>query len=93
VQRALCCAQLLLDDFTGHNIEATAALLDTAGRFLYRTPETHERMATMAEVSSLKMARFCGTVRLACYSHSSGPRQVWLVCTTDRAGSLSWVLA
>lgn len=46
------CAQLLLDDFAGHNIEATAALLDTAGRFLYRTPETHERMATMAEVHS-----------------------------------------
>jgi regulator of nonsense transcripts 2 len=46
------CTQLLLDDFAGHNIEATAALLDTAGRFLYRTPETHERMATMAEVRS-----------------------------------------
>lgn len=43
-------AQLLLDDFSGPNIEATAALLDTAGRFLYRTPETHERMASMAEV-------------------------------------------
>jgi hypothetical protein len=50
---ACVCAQLLLDDFAGHNIEATAALLDTAGRFLYRTPETHERMATMAEVSPL----------------------------------------
>lgn len=43
-------AQLLLDDFSGHNVEAVAALLDTAGRFLYRLPETHERMATMAEV-------------------------------------------
>ena len=49
------CTQLMLDDFTGHNIEATAALLDTAGRFLYRTPETHERMATMAEVRPLSL--------------------------------------
>lgn len=40
----------MLDDFSGHNVEATAALLDTAGRFLYRLPETHDRMATMAEV-------------------------------------------
>lgn len=42
----------LLDDFAGHNVEAAAELLDTAGRFLYRLPETHSRMANMAEVNT-----------------------------------------
>lgn len=36
-------------------MEAAAALLDTAGRFLYRLPETHERMATMAEVGGMRL--------------------------------------
>ena len=40
----------MLDDFSGHNVEAVAELLDTAGRFLYHLPESHSRMASMAEV-------------------------------------------
>lgn len=40
----------MLDDFSGSNVDAVAELLDTAGRFLYRLPETHVRMANMAEV-------------------------------------------
>ena len=43
----------LLDDFAGHNVDAAAALVEAAGRFLYRLPETHMRMANMLDVRSL----------------------------------------
>ena len=43
----------MLDYFGGHNVEAVAELLDTAGRFLYRLPESHSRMASMAEACLL----------------------------------------
>ena len=42
----------MLDEFGGSNVDAVAELLDTAGRFLYRLPETHVRMANMADVRS-----------------------------------------
>lgn len=42
----------LLDDFVGHNVDAAAALVDTAGRFLYRLPETQTRMNNMLEVAA-----------------------------------------
>ncbi|CAL8462985.1 g2519 [Coccomyxa elongata] len=40
----------LLDDFVGHNVDAAAALVETAGRFLYRLPETQTRISNMLEV-------------------------------------------
>ncbi|KAK9825703.1 hypothetical protein WJX81_008105 [Elliptochloris bilobata] len=40
----------LLDDFSGHNVDAAAALVEAAGRFLLRLPETETRMANMLEV-------------------------------------------
>lgn len=40
----------LLDDFTHHNIDAACALIETAGEFLIRLPETHIRMENMLEV-------------------------------------------
>lgn len=40
----------LLDDFTHHNIDAACALIETAGGFLIRLPETHIRMENMLEV-------------------------------------------
>ena len=43
--------QSLLDDFVQHNVDTACGLLETSGRFLYRLPETHTRMANMAEVS------------------------------------------
>ena len=46
----------MLDDFSGSNVDAVAELLDTAGRFLYRLPETHVRMANMADVRSCARA-------------------------------------
>ncbi|KAL4452134.1 hypothetical protein ABPG75_007796 [Micractinium tetrahymenae] len=40
----------LLDDFAGHNIDAACAMVETAGRFFYRLPETSTRMANFLEV-------------------------------------------
>ncbi|MEW5315382.1 MAG: hypothetical protein WDW38_006816 [Sanguina aurantia] len=34
----------LLDDFQGHNIDAAVAMVETAGLFMHRVPETHDRM-------------------------------------------------
>lgn len=42
----------LLDDFAGHNVDAAAALVEAAGRFLLRLPETETRMANMLEARS-----------------------------------------
>ena len=41
---------MLLDDFSGHNVEAAAALVEGAGRFLFRLPESQTRMANMLDV-------------------------------------------
>jgi len=35
---------MLLFDFTHHNIEMTCALLETCGRYLYRTADSHQRL-------------------------------------------------
>lgn len=42
--------QACLDDFTHHNIDVACNLLETCGRFLYRSPETTVRMANMLEI-------------------------------------------
>ena len=36
--------QMLLFDFSHHNIEMACAMLETCGRCLYRTPESHQRV-------------------------------------------------
>ena len=40
-------SKLLLDNFTHHNIDMACNLLETCGRFLYRSPESHTRMAEL----------------------------------------------
>lgn len=40
----------LLDHFIGHNIEVVAALLETCGTFLYRSPEHHLRTRNLLDV-------------------------------------------
>ena len=42
--------QACLDEFTHHNIDVACNLLETCGRFLYRSPETTIRMANMLEI-------------------------------------------
>ncbi|KAH1209856.1 Regulator of nonsense transcripts UPF2 [Glycine max] len=44
------CLKACLDDFTHHNIDVACNLLETCGRFLYRSPETTIRMANMLEI-------------------------------------------
>lgn len=39
-----------LDDFSHHNIDMACNLLETCGRFLYRSPETTIRMSNMLEI-------------------------------------------
>ena len=41
--------KIALDDFTNHNIDVVCNLLETCGRFLFRSPETNARMAGMLE--------------------------------------------
>jgi regulator of nonsense transcripts 2 len=43
------CLQKCLDDFTQHNIEVACNLLEVAGRFLFRTKQTHMRTKNMLE--------------------------------------------
>ena len=42
--------QSFLDDFTGHNVDVACCLLESAGRFLVRSPETSVRMGLMLDV-------------------------------------------
>ncbi|KAK9911705.1 hypothetical protein M0R45_035600 [Rubus argutus] len=44
------CLKACLDDFSHHNIDVACNLLETSGRFLYRSPETTVRMANMLEI-------------------------------------------
>lgn len=46
----LSSCQACLDDFSHHNIDVACNLLETSGRFLYRSPETTVRMANMLEI-------------------------------------------
>lgn len=40
---ALFCMKMVLFDFSHHHIEMACALMESAGRFLYRSPESHRR--------------------------------------------------
>lgn len=44
----VCVAQqMLLSDFTHHHIEMACTLLETCGRFLFRSPESHLRTSVL----------------------------------------------
>uniref|UniRef100_A0A6B2KWV6 MIF4G domain-containing protein n=1 Tax=Arcella intermedia TaxID=1963864 RepID=A0A6B2KWV6_9EUKA len=43
------CLKMCLDDFVHHNVDVTCALLETCGRFLYKTPETSTRTQNLLE--------------------------------------------
>ena len=47
---ALFCLKMLLFDFSHHNIEMSCAFLDTCGRFLYRSAESHHRTKVIIKV-------------------------------------------
>lgn len=58
---ALHCFKMLLNDFTHHHIEMGCALLETAGRFLFRSPDSHHRtkiyLEQMMRVKSVSALR------------------------------------
>lgn len=41
---ALQCLKILLLDFVHHQVEMACVFVETCGRFLYRTPDSHRRM-------------------------------------------------
>ena len=48
----------LFTDFSGHNVDAACALVETAGRYLLRRPDTAQRMTNMLEIMmKLKTAK------------------------------------
>lgn len=44
------CLKCCLDDFSHHNIDVACNLLETCGRFLFRSPDTSIRMGNMLEI-------------------------------------------
>ncbi|RUP46340.1 nonsense-mediated mRNA decay 2 protein [Jimgerdemannia flammicorona] len=48
------CFKVVLDDFTNHNVEVACNLLETCGRFLFKSPETCVRMGNMLEIMMRK---------------------------------------
>ncbi|CAF4552784.1 unnamed protein product [Rotaria socialis] len=53
---AINCLKTLLSDFRHHNIEMCCNLLETCGRFLYRSPECHRRTEIILEILMRKKA-------------------------------------
>ncbi|GFO15395.1 regulator of nonsense transcripts 2-like [Plakobranchus ocellatus] len=51
---ALQCLKMLLFDFRHHNIEMACAMLETCGRYLYRSPDSHYRTKIYLEVMMRK---------------------------------------
>lgn len=47
---ALNCVKRLLPNFVHHQIDMACGLLDTCGRFLYRSPATHRRTEIYLEI-------------------------------------------
>ncbi|XP_077565295.1 regulator of nonsense transcripts 2 isoform X1 [Stigmatopora nigra] len=45
----LHCLKMLLSDFTHHHVEMACTLLETCGRFLFRSPESHLRTSVLLE--------------------------------------------
>ncbi|XP_078092073.1 regulator of nonsense transcripts 2 isoform X5 [Mustelus asterias] len=46
---SLHCLKMLLADFSHHHIEMACTLLETTGRFLFRSPESHLRTSVLLE--------------------------------------------
>lgn len=46
---ALYCLKILLSDFTHHHIEMTCNMLETCGRYLYKSPDSHHQLRLLLE--------------------------------------------
>ena len=69
----------LLDDFSGHNVDAAAALVETAGRFLFCLPETQTRISNMLDVGGL-IAATADASHARFISRPYGQMKVPIVC-------------
>jgi len=49
-QQTLDYLKQLVEDFTGHNIELVACLLETCGLYIHKTPEVHQRFNQMLDL-------------------------------------------
>jgi regulator of nonsense transcripts 2 len=63
---ALSCLRLLLFDFRHHNIDMACALLDSAGLFLYRNPDSHVKTRLLLDVMMRKRQRIADPRSQAC---------------------------
>eukprot|EP00094_Tigriopus_californicus_P005657 TCALIF_05453-PA protein Name:"Similar to UPF2 Regulator of nonsense transcripts 2 (Homo sapiens)" AED:0.09 eAED:0.10 QI:511/0.66/0.6/1/1/1/10/0/1134 len=54
----LFCLKMLLFDFSHHHIEMACTLMETCGRFLFRSPESHHRTKIFLEQMMRKKAAF-----------------------------------
>lgn len=74
----LYCLKMLLSDFSHHHIEMACTLLETCGRFLFRSPDTHLRTNVLLEQMMRKKQampldeRYITTVENA-YYHCNPP--------------------
>lgn len=59
---ALRCIRRCIDDFTGANVDVACCLLESCGRYLYRTKHTNERvialMDAMVRISKAKVSTY-----------------------------------
>ncbi|XP_064604775.1 regulator of nonsense transcripts 2-like isoform X2 [Liolophura sinensis] len=53
---SLHCLKMLMLEFSHHNIEMACSLLETCGRYLYRSPESHHRTKVYLDVMMRKKA-------------------------------------
>ena len=54
----LRCLRRCLEDFTGHNIDVACCILESCGRYLFRTKHTHSRLEGLMEtIMRIKKAR------------------------------------
>lgn len=70
---AILCLRMLLHDFAHHQIEMTCNLLETCGRFLHRSPESHHKLELLLEQmmrkkSLLYNSRYVTMIENAYYS-------------------------
>ncbi|XP_060600449.1 regulator of nonsense transcripts 2-like, partial [Ruditapes philippinarum] len=75
---ALHCLKMLLFDFSHHNIEMVCALLESCGRFLYRSQDSHHRTRVYLDVmmrkkSALMMDSRYSTMIENAYYYSNPP--------------------
>ena len=83
VGTAFLLLKALLDDFFGHNVDAACSLVETAGRYLLRRPDTAVRMTNMLEIMmklknaknlDVRLAQLVDSTYFAVKATAQGPK-------------------